>query len=49
MSSSRRSGQRSRSGSKGRTREQLYADARHKGIKVRSKMNKGELASAVGR
>jgi hypothetical protein len=49
MSSTRRSGQRSRTGSKGRTREQLYADARHKGIKVRSKMNKAELASAVGR
>src|SRR4051812_35765824 len=49
MSSSRRGGQRSHSGSKGRTKEQLYADARRKGIKGRSTMSKAELARAVGR
>jgi hypothetical protein len=49
MSSSRRGGLRSHSGSKGRTKEQLYADAKRKGIKGRSKMTKAELAKAVGR
>jgi hypothetical protein len=49
MSSSKRGGQRSHSGSKGRTKEQLYADAKRKGIKGRSKMTKAELARAVGR
>jgi hypothetical protein len=49
MSSGRRGGQRSHSGSKGRTKEQLYADAKRKGVKGRSKMNKAELARAVGR
>lgn len=41
--------QRSHSGSKGRTKEQLYADAKRKGIEGRSKMNKAQLARAVGR
>jgi hypothetical protein len=49
MSSSRRGGQRSHSGSKGRTKEQLYADAKRKGIKGRSTMTKAQLARAVGR
>ncbi|WP_328988763.1 plasmid stabilization protein [Kribbella sp. NBC_01245] len=49
MSSSKRGGQRSHKGSGGRTKEQLYADAKRKGIKGRSKMNKSELARAVGR
>ena len=31
------------------SREQLYADAKRKGIKGRSKMTKAELARAVGR
>lgn len=49
MSSSKRGGQRSHQGPGGRTKEQLYADAKRKGIKGRSKMNKAELARAVGR
>ena len=34
---------------KGRTRDQLYAEARHKGVKGRSSMNKAQLERAVGR
>ena len=33
----------------GRTRDQLYNEAKDKGIKGRSKMNKAQLARAVGR
>jgi hypothetical protein len=39
----------SRRGSGGRTREQLYQEARAKGVKGRSKMSKAELERAVGR
>jgi hypothetical protein len=49
ISSSRRGGLRSHRGSGGRTKEQLYNEARAKGIKGRSKMNKAELERAVGR
>jgi hypothetical protein len=49
MSSGRRGGLRSHVGPGGRTRDQLYNEARHKGIKGRSKMNKAELERAVGR
>jgi hypothetical protein len=50
MSSSRRGGQRSgRSGPRGRTRDQLYNEARQLGIEGRSKMNKGQLERAVDR
>ena len=49
ISSSRRGGLRSHSGSGGRTRDQLYAEAKSKGIKGRSKMTKAELEKAVGR
>src|SRR5215207_5030752 len=49
LSSSRRGGLRSHSGSGGRTRDQLYNEARAKGVKGRSKMSKAELARAVGR
>lgn len=49
ISSSRRGGLRSHKGEGGRTRDQLYAEARKKGIKGRSKMNKAELEHAVGR
>jgi hypothetical protein len=49
ISSGRRGGLRSHSGSKGRTKEQLYNEAKHKNIKGRSKMTKAELAKAVGR
>src|SRR4051812_47974615 len=49
ISSGRRGGLRSHSGPGGRTRDQLYSEARKKNIKGRSKMNKAELARAVGR
>jgi hypothetical protein len=49
ISSSRRGGLRSHGGRRGRTRDQLYEEARAKGIKGRSSMNKRELAAAVGR
>jgi hypothetical protein len=48
MSSSRRGGQRSGTNRpKGRTREQLYNEARQMGIEGRSKMNKAQLQRAV--
>jgi len=49
ISSGRRGGLRSHRGPGGRTRDQLYNDAREKGIKGRSKMTKAELERAVGR
>jgi hypothetical protein len=49
ISSSRRGGKRSHSGSKGRTKEQLYAEAKKKNVKGRSAMNKAQLEAAVGR
>ena len=49
ISSGRRGGLRSHQGSGGRTRDQLYAEAKRKGIKGRSKMTKAELEKAVGR
>ena len=48
ISPSRRGGLRSHTGPRGRTKEQLYEDAKRQGIKGRSKMNKAELARAVG-
>jgi hypothetical protein len=48
VSPQHRGGKRSHSGSKGRTKEQLYADAKRKGVKGRSKMSKKELERAVG-
>jgi hypothetical protein len=48
MSSSRRGGQRSGTNrEKGRTRDQLYAEAKHLGIDGRSTMNKAQLQRAV--
>jgi hypothetical protein len=48
MSSSRRGGKRSgTSGPKGRTREQLYNEARKLNIDGRSSMNKRQLQRAV--
>jgi len=47
ISSGRRGGLRSHRGSGGRTREQLYADAKRLGIEGRSKMNKAQLQRAV--
>jgi hypothetical protein len=49
ISSGRRGGLRSHKGSGGRTRDQLYAEAKKKGVEGRSKMNKAQLARAVGR
>ncbi|HMG43069.1 MAG TPA: hypothetical protein VK611_17185 [Acidimicrobiales bacterium] len=49
ISSGRRGGLRSHRGPGGRTRDQLYSEAREKGIKGRSKMTKAELERAVGR
>jgi hypothetical protein len=49
ISSGRRGGLRSHRGPGGRTRDQLYNEARQKGIKGRSKMTKAQLARAVGR
>jgi hypothetical protein len=50
MSSSRRGGQRSGTGwQKGRTRDQLYAEAKNLGIEGRSSMNKAQLQRAVDR
>ncbi|HWE59771.1 MAG TPA: hypothetical protein VG228_08770 [Solirubrobacteraceae bacterium] len=48
MSSARRGGQRSGTGRpKGRTRDQLYQEARKLGVEGRSKMNKSALQRAV--
>jgi len=48
MSSSRRGGQRSGTNRpKGRTKEQLYNEAKRMGIEGRSKMNKQQLQRAV--
>ena len=49
ISSGRRGGLRSHKGPGGRTKEQLYNEARKKGVKGRSKMNKAQLQRAVGR
>jgi hypothetical protein len=49
ISSGRRGGKRSHSGAKGRTKEQLYAEAQKKNVHGRSSMTKAELARAVGR
>ena len=48
ISSGRRGGLRSHRGPGGRTRDQLYEEAKAKGVKGRSKMTKAELARAVG-
>ena len=49
ISSSRRGGLRSHSGSQGRTKDQLYNEAKQKNVKGRSMMSKAELEKAVGR
>jgi hypothetical protein len=49
ISSGRRGGMRSRSGPGGRTRDQLYEEAKDLGIKGRSNMNKSQLLAAVNR
>jgi hypothetical protein len=49
LSSSRRGGLRSHRGAGGRTKAQLYAEARRRNVKGRSSMSKAELERAVGR
>ncbi|MER6621589.1 plasmid stabilization protein [Streptomyces sp. NPDC000931] len=49
MSSGRRGGQRSGKGSQGPTRDQLYEEAKKRGIEGRSNMNKGQLQRALGK
>jgi hypothetical protein len=49
ISSGRRGGLRSNRGPGGRTKAQLYNEAKQKGIEGRSKMSKAELERAVGR
>jgi hypothetical protein len=49
ISSGRRDGLRSHSGSGGRTYDQLYEEAKDRAIKGRSKMNKAQLQRAVDR
>ena len=49
ISSGRRGGLRSHQGAGGRTRDQLYEEAKRKNIRGRSSMTKAELEKAVGR
>ena len=49
ISSGRRGGLRSHAGSQGRTRDQLYEEAKSLGIDGRSSMNKEQLLRAVDR
>ena len=49
ISSGRRGGLRSHKGPGGRTKEQLYNEAKAKGIEGRSKMTKAQLQRAVDR
>jgi hypothetical protein len=48
ISSGRRGGLRSHRGSGGRTRDQLYAEAKRRNIQGRSKMSKAQLELALG-
>jgi hypothetical protein len=49
ISSGRRGGLRSHRGAGGRTKQQLYAEARRRGVEGRSKMTKAQLERAVNR
>jgi hypothetical protein len=51
MAPERRGGKRSgkRQGPGGLTRDQLYHEARKRGVKGRSKMSKGDLQKALGK
>ncbi|MGW1263290.1 plasmid stabilization protein [Streptomyces drozdowiczii] len=48
-SASERGGERSHKGAQGRTKDQLYEEAKKKNIEGRSTMNKEQLLKAVGR
>ncbi|MEV0011226.1 plasmid stabilization protein [Streptomyces sp. NPDC051840] len=48
-SASQRGGERSHKGAQGRTRDQLYEEAKRKNIEGRSTMNKEQLLRAVSR
>ncbi|MEV2240960.1 plasmid stabilization protein [Micromonospora sp. NPDC049891] len=49
VSSGHRGGKRSHSGAAGRTKEQLYNEAKKRGVKGRSSMSKAELEKALSR
>lgn len=49
LSSGRRGGLRSHRGAGGRTRDQLYEEAKRRNIPGRSRMSKSQLASALGK
>jgi hypothetical protein len=49
ISSGRRGGLRSHRGAGGRTYEQLYNEARHRGVNGRSRMSKRQLERALAR
>ncbi len=48
VSAGHRGGKRSHTGAAGRTRDQLYAEAKRRNIKGRSSMTKAQLERAVG-
>ncbi|MET7647471.1 plasmid stabilization protein [Streptomyces sp. NPDC005426] len=48
-SASQRGGERSHKGAQGRTRDQLYEEAKKKNVQGRSTMNKEQLLKAVSR
>ncbi|MFI1423037.1 plasmid stabilization protein [Streptomyces sp. NPDC020731] len=48
-SASQRGGQRSHSGAQGPTKDQLYEEAKKRGIQGRSSMSKKQLENALGR
>ncbi|MFI6783135.1 plasmid stabilization protein [Micromonospora sp. NPDC050276] len=49
VSSGHRGGKRSHTGAQGRTKEQLYNEAKKRGIRGRSSMSKAELEKALSR